>query len=105
MYTIVYDSANGATIPDGKIEAWVSDTAKLVLAHAKHGICSTTTVGSKLMVRAIRVAIHEELIASNLVNFKFEGEIYSANKEGMLIGDCPSGFCDFTENLNYRLLS
>lgn len=92
---IFFDDKNGLVVPDGK----VTETALAIVKAGKD-----ITVGSDLLVTAIRLALIENKIDYKSVVFVFNGKNIILN-EKYQITKYPTGFCDVEQNIlrNIRL--
>lgn len=99
MLTIKYDPTSGKVISDGLIKDW----ADKVVEDYKEAINMNITVGSGVMVDAIRVLIMKGKLNYKEIVFRFRGLDLGVDKNGRL-SIWPKGFCDVYDNILEELV-
>jgi len=98
MITVVYDPSGGLVFPDARVQEWVDNT---IVCH-QAGADLRVTVGSELIMTAIRVAVRLGHISSDQIQFEFNGAIWHVNSEGA-VDALPAGFCCYMAGYTYAL--
>lgn len=96
MKTITYSSTNGTMYPDAHVELY----ARRFLTSGD----AYVHVANESFITAVRVLIHEGVIAHTEVEFLFEGQKIRPDANGR-IAHWPLGFCHVVEGFLIRLLS
>lgn len=88
---VTYDQFFGAAVPDGRAMAWAEE---VVLKAHRYPL--RVTVGSHLMIDALRVLLARKDLLQEEVEFWFNG-VKLNHTQGGRIDPWPRGFCNETE--------
>lgn len=96
MITVAYDQYHNVGIPDGTVMA-VAQTICNVFPRDDR-----VTVGTGLVIDAIRVLVKKGLIDHDQIQFEYMGQILPIDKDGR-VADWPEGFNDTVTTLLMQL--
>ncbi len=94
LLTVVYEPVSGDVVPDAMINTYVEN----MITHR-----GVYTVGSSIIVDAVRRAIALDKIDHRDVAFSFEGRLLSVNAFGR-IPEWPVGFADIRDGITSDIL-
>ncbi len=96
MITVVYDPSHSVGIPDGT----VISVAEAICTGTPEG--ESVTVGTGLVIDAIRVLVKTGKIRHDQIQFEYEGNILPIDKDGRMV-IWPEGFNDMVTTLLCQL--
>lgn len=99
MLNVIFDPIGGVCVPDSML----LDYAEEVISSYMHGGNNTITVGSSLIIDAMRVVLLRWRLSKDSVCFHFNGEKIYIKDNGRL-SHYPEGFCDAQRKLIVELL-
>lgn len=89
MLTVEYDSDSGFACCDGAVKEWVDKHIRLynTVGH------TTLVIGTETLINGFRLAVLDDEISHNDIQFMHNGEVLTVNTYGVL-PSYPAGFCD-----------
>lgn len=99
MLTIIFDSVDGVTFPDGVVE---QEVLRFYEVSTRGPV--TLRTSSELVVHAARALIAEGKIPHEAIEFVFDGSVIRHSKAGRM-QHWPDGFCDVSDKLLMRILN
>lgn len=99
MLNVIFDPISGTCVPD----AMLLEYAEEVVSSYMHGGNNTITVGSSLIIDAIRVIFVRWRLSNNDVCFHYNNEKIFMKDSGKL-SHYPEGFCDAQRKIIVELL-
>ena len=102
VFRIKYDPINGFVTPDANIEECIKNYITTFEVSSEYTY--TISVGSELLIDAFRVAIREDKVSHEVVEFEFEDQILKPDSNARL-DHWPRGFGDIHSNFFRRLLT
>ena len=91
---VEYDSKFGTFLPDGDVEDWIDR----FIEDYKNVDGYTVQVANELIIHGLRVRVKTNQLSCTDIKFKYKGLIMEIDKDGRLLSEWPTGFCDNTEN-------
>jgi len=98
MKLIIEYSENGEAVPDLKVREWLDELLAGMNNKSDNVITTNISVGTEVMIQAIRVAIIQERLKPEDVTIRFKNQEWCFDKNGRS-ETWPDGFCD--TNLYY----
>lgn len=104
MIIMTYDPMNGVAVPDGNVWS-VVDFLIWSLRNAKYsieGISVAKDFSTENVFNAMRVAVKQNKISCNEVEFRYKDETITIDKDGLIYK--PKGFLDCSHNMLEQLI-